>query len=328
MRGRNRQHLVRIVVAGAIAVSLSSIAMGAFEAGPKAAAGEGLIVWAENTRPVEPRRAEVREARNDLRPRPLGMVRESRAATSTNTATKASGASQTAASAMWDNPVVRTGGSLLLVLLLIVGLAGVAKRLVSKGGGLAGALGAGGRAPEGLLEVLGRYPLTRGQTLILLKVDSRVLLLSQTTPRIRGGVGTLMTLCEITQPEEVASILVKAGEHESGSASGKFTSLLRAFDRSHAATEADHVDIDLRRVSETASGDRAELWDETAVAPEIEEAPAVVHKFPAARPARSAFVERPAPAPQHFEPVAVNSGADSFGAIRQRLHALRGEAHR
>lgn len=47
MRGRNRQHLVRIVVAGAIAVSLSSIAMGAFEAGPKAAAGEGLIVWAE-----------------------------------------------------------------------------------------------------------------------------------------------------------------------------------------------------------------------------------------------------------------------------------------
>ncbi len=317
--------LVRVVVAGAIAVSLGTLASGAEEN-----AGSGApIVLKESIRPADAVRGEPSTPKNDLRPRPLGMVRQTRAVTKPDAEGKPKAAAQSAVGAMWDNPAVRTSGSLLVVLLLIVGLAAIAKRLVARGGGLAGALGAGGRAPEGLLEVLGRYPLTRGQTLILLKVDCRVLLLSQTTPRIRGGVGTLTTLCEITQPEEVASILVKAGEHQSGSASGKFTSLLRAFDRSHAASEADHVDVDLRRVSQTPPGDRAGLWDEGAAMPEIEEAPPVVHKFPPVRASvRPELVPRPEPVRPRFEALEAPTGADSFGAIRQRLHALRGEAHR
>jgi flagellar biogenesis protein FliO len=324
---------MRIVIAGAMAMSLGSIAFGADE--KVSGGGESLLALPETPRPVEPRKVEAPAPKNDLHPRPLGLPKDGKSAaknapaTTANTARPAI-ASQSAVGAMWDNPAVRTSGSLLLVLLLIVALAAIAKRLVAKGGGLAGALGAGGKAPEGLLEVLGRYPLTRGQTLILLKVDCRVLLLSQTTPRIRGGVGTLTTLCEITQPEEVASILVKAGEHDAASASGKFTSLLRAFDRTHAASEVDHVDVDPRRIAGSPSPEPVEAWDEAEAAEEIEDAPPVLHKFPASRVLKPQFSAPEEPVRQHVEPmVAVGSGgADSFGAIRQRLHALRGEAHR
>ena len=59
----------------------------------------------------------------------------------------------------------RAGLDVALVLGLIFGLAVVAKKVSGKGGGLMGAMGPGGKAPAGLLEVLGRYPLARGQTL-------------------------------------------------------------------------------------------------------------------------------------------------------------------
>ena len=82
-------------------------------------------------------------------------------------------------------------------------------------------------------------------------------------------------------------------------------------DRSHDAAEADHIEIDPRRVAPPQPVEEEPL--ELSCEPEAPEPPPVVHKFPT----------RPV-----FEPLAMASGADSFGAIRQRLHALRGEAHR
>ncbi len=274
-------------------------------------------------------------ASNDLHPRPLGVSRDVKAAPGAPTTAQPS-----AAATLWDNPTIRTGGSLVVVLALIVGLAAITKKVAGRSGTLAAALGPGGKAPAGLLEVLGRYPLSRGQTLILLKVDQRVLLLAQTTPRLRGGgggSGGLATLCEITDAEEVASILVKAGEHEGTGATAKFSALLHAFDRTHARageSEPDHTELDLRTIQETDTGDRSELWNEQAAPYPL---PAVVHKFPAVAAARpgtarvvNAFAQAGGPlhssGPNSSGPH--SSGTESFSSIRERLHALRGEAHR
>jgi len=249
--------------------------------------------------------------------------------------------SKSAAATLWVNPTIRTGGSLLVVLGLIFGLAVVAKKVAGKSGSLAAALGAGGKAPAGLLEVLGRYPLSRGQTLILLKVDRRVLLLSQTTPRIRGGVGTLTTLCEMRDAEDVASILMKAEEHEGGGSNARFGALLKQFDRTHARSggasgneEDEGIEVDLRSVRETDAGDRAELWDEGAAgsAPQVMRTPsrqaAVVHKFPSAAAAPT-FATHVRAADAYTSVGGMGaSGTESFGSIGGRLHAQSGEAHR
>jgi hypothetical protein len=96
------------------------------------------------------------------------------------------------------------------------------------------ALGAGGRAPSGILEVLGRYPVGRGSTLILLKMDRRVLLLCQGRGGKLGGT-TMTTLTEVTDAEDVASILLKVRDEEGDTLASKFQGLLSASDRAAAA---------------------------------------------------------------------------------------------
>jgi len=120
---------------------------------------------------------------------------------------------------------------------VVAGLAGLAwvgvRTLARAQGGLAATLGPGGRAPSGLLEVLGRYPVGRGQTLVLLRVDRRVLPLPQTSSGRLGTPAGFTTLSEITDAEEVASILVKSRDDESASAAGRFSSMLRRFDEDY-----------------------------------------------------------------------------------------------
>lgn len=194
-------------------------------------------------------------------------------------------------SGMLGNTGVRTALSLGMVLSLILGLAAAVKKF---GGGKAmGALGGG--APAGIMEVLGRYPIGRGCTLVLLKVDRRILLLSQSTPalRIKGASGGLATLCEITEPEEVASILIKSQDASGESMGERFRGLLTRFDARHEdAVEPDVVD--LRKVRVSAAGDRAELWDET----------------------------REVDSPRGF-PSALVVREDAVGSLRRRLEGLR-----
>jgi hypothetical protein len=109
--------------------------------------------------------------------------------------------------------VSKTAVWLALVILVIAGVAFVTRRAALKSGGLWAALGPGGRAPSGILEVLGRYPVGRGCTLVLLKLDRRILLVSQSSGGKLSGV-TMTTLAEVTDIEDVASILLKTRDAE------------------------------------------------------------------------------------------------------------------
>ncbi|MFN9993810.1 MAG: hypothetical protein ACK54H_10725 [Phycisphaerales bacterium] len=115
------------------------------------------------------------------------------------------------------------------VLVLIAGCAYVFRIAAAKSGGLMGELGAGGRAPSGVLSVLGRYPVSRGTTLVLLKVDRRVLLLCQNSSR--GAGSTMSTLCEFTDAEDVASLLMKTRDERETSQAETFSKALKESDR-------------------------------------------------------------------------------------------------
>ncbi len=90
--------------------------------------------------------------------------------------------------------LVRVG----MALGVVVGIMVVLRLAVRRFGG---PLTGGGR-PSGVLEVLGRYPVARGQHLVLLKLVGRIVLLHQT----RHGMAALS---EITDPDEVAALLAR-----------------------------------------------------------------------------------------------------------------------
>ena len=90
------------------------------------------------------------------------------------------------------NPVpveewARIGGALVVVLAAIFLLRFVMRRL-------AGPLAGHGR-PSGVVEVLARYPLARGQSVVLMRVARRVLILHQSS-------GSLSTLSEEPEAEK------------------------------------------------------------------------------------------------------------------------------
>lgn len=175
---------------------------------------------------LESRRVEPQ--RSTLESRALG--RPVAAATEPLAATPTAGAR---GSSWMSGTSIRT----MLALLGVVGIAVVAmaaiRKLARTRGGLAGSLGAGGRAPAGVLEVLGRYPVSAGVTLVLLRVDRRILLLSQTSRGWGrgGGAGGFSTLCEITDAEDVASLLVKVRDDQGESIAKRFEGLLREADQ-------------------------------------------------------------------------------------------------
>lgn len=164
---------------------------------------------------------------------PLGKPRDS----------NESAPAPTPSSPLTDPGNLTTLGSLLLVLALIGATAWVIKRS-SRNGTLMSALGAGGRAPAGILEVLGRYPISASSTLVMLKVDRRILLIAQNGSG-RGGLfgsrtatpGSMQTLSEITDPEDVASILMKVQDDESRAANERFQGLLGQAEREQVRIE-------------------------------------------------------------------------------------------
>ncbi len=141
----------------------------------------------------------------------------------------AAGASHIEAGAGWW----RTAGAMVLVVAVILLAAAIARKLAGRSGGLMHAFGAGGRSPSGLLQVLGRYPVGRGQTLVLLKLDRRILLVCQSVGAKGGG---MRTLCEVTDPDEVASLLLHAADAEGRSLSSRFRDMVSGFDEAHNDT--------------------------------------------------------------------------------------------
>ncbi len=165
---------------------------------------------------------------------PLGRPRERGADSSPAAA---------ATTPLTDPGNLTTLGSLVLVIALIGATAWVIKR-ASRNGSLMSSLGAGGRAPAGILEVLGRYPISANCTLVMLKMDRRILLISQSTRGRSGLLGArfggetaMETLSEITDPEDVASILMKVQDDESRAANERFQGLLGQVERDQARIE-------------------------------------------------------------------------------------------
>ena len=138
-------------------------------------------------------------------------------------------------------------GPLALVVTLIVLLAALARRFARGRGGLVMAMGAGGRAPSGVVEVLARYPTGRGSSIVLMRVDRRVLVLHQASTR-RDGT-RMSVLSELSNPEDVASMLVKTRD-EAGE------SIARSFDRLLGRESSRHEFADAQLVSDARTDRR------------------------------------------------------------------------
>lgn len=167
-------------------------------------------------------------------PRPLGLPAQPliQGANADDTSTQPAGLG-----------IARTVTSLLLVLAIVIVLSWIARRFVSNSRGQA--VISTSRSPAGILEVLGRYTLVPGTTLILLKLDTRILLLSQTGSGFSfsksRAASSLTLISEVTRPEEVASILTKARDADGTSFASQFRSMIDSCRSSDpaAATEPD-----------------------------------------------------------------------------------------
>lgn len=181
------------------------------EPAPAASQGEAGLVATPATDPFPQDDVWIPPASEQL---PLGLV-----SIDTEAATSEAGHE----TASLPAGTLRTVLALAGVLLLILSLAWGFKKVARLSGGIAGQVGAGGRAPAGLVEVLARYPMGGRQTLVVLRFDRRVLLCSVAGGGRSGG-GSMTTLCELEDPEDIASVLVKARD-ESGD------SIARTFER-------------------------------------------------------------------------------------------------
>lgn len=114
---------------------------------------------------------------------------------------------------------------------------------------------AGGGRPSGVLEVLARYPIARGQHLVLIKLARRILLIYQN--------GSAMTmLSEVSDRDEVAALL---GRIEAGSArlqeASRFRTMLRQFSQEHDRASQSTTHSGIRDAWE--SGESGEIVDLT-----------------------------------------------------------------
>jgi flagellar biogenesis protein FliO len=154
---------------------------------------------------------------------------------------------------------LRTVVSLAVVVALIAG-GGVGVRLLARAG-LAKTLGAGVGAPSGVVEVLARYPAGRGLTLVVIKVDRRVLLLGQVASTT-GRVDSVSTLTTFDDADDVASLLMKTQDEEGRSISAKFREVLSGFHPGRgAAPEASEADA-YRTTTTGRDGDEVALIDD------------------------------------------------------------------
>jgi hypothetical protein len=225
----------------------------------------------------------------------------------------------------------------------VVGLAFVisaaVKAAARKRGGVALAMGPAGRAPSGVVMVLARYPVQRGQILVLLKVGPRVLLTCQSKPS-RFTAASMTTLAEFTDPDQVAELTrltsVNGGEAAAANASG-FDAILRQVGlakpeaaekiagRRHSVEEPMRMQPrQEQRIMTAESGDRAEISRRADL---LNRRPAAGFGSMQSGPAQ---VPAPAPLPQaRPEPrrhLTTNGGGHVDGAeqLRRRLANLRG----
>lgn len=89
----------------------------------------------------------------------------------------------------------------------------------------------GVKRPSGVLEVLARYPIARGQHLVLLKLGHRIVLVNQSS-------SGMSTLSEIVDHDEVAALLAKVEAGSRGKKGKSFQLMLRGYESDHAQRES------------------------------------------------------------------------------------------
>ncbi|MSR40931.1 MAG: hypothetical protein EXS10_03405 [Phycisphaerales bacterium] len=148
--------------------------------------------------------------------------------------------------------VLPTAGALAAVLLAILGAKWCAQRLGIRLGN--------GRRPSGVVEILARYPVAKGQQVMLMKVARRVLVVHQCGDGMR-------TLAELSSAEEVADVMarIEAGDRVAkdprfeASLQSALKGDLRGSARGYSATESEDFEsvetIDLTRKARTSSRD-------------------------------------------------------------------------
>lgn len=188
----------------------------------------------------------------------------------------------------------RTLGALVGVVGLILLLSMILKQVSRRKGGLMSSLGAAGRAPSGVIEVLARYPVARTQRLVLLRVGRRIVLCNQTAGA-RASLGGMTTLTEITDAEEVASILRSIRDTDGSSHASLFREALKGAEIDPATT-GQSPESTLRY--ESPEGDTVTWRDERV-------------QMPTRSPARS--------------PAASSEIDPSIGRLRARLASMRTE---
>lgn len=107
---------------------------------------------------------------------------------------------------------LRTLGALAIVIFLILFLRGLIRRFAGPFAGIP--------AKGGVLEILARYPFGKNQSLVLLKLDQKILLLCQTPQNVQ-------TITEVNEPEDVASLLKKIRDDNGESFDNKLERLLK-----------------------------------------------------------------------------------------------------
>ena len=136
----------------------------------------------------------------------------------------------------------RTAGALAFVIALIVGLRYTTTKLASRAGGIRNQLGAAGRAPQGILYVVARYPVARNQTLVLLQLHNRLILTSQSSSGFQ-------TIAELNDPSEVAEILAKADDAKGTSAAARFKQTMSELENDPSMLDPDRPDPRAQRAS-------------------------------------------------------------------------------
>lgn len=237
MTARVRRYLGAVMLAIASVYSLSSVALGDQQP-PLLEANNPVSVPSQLSVPE----AEVVEAtalsRAEIEQLPLGPPQKSRAL---DIASGAGG--DTPAGEPYDptqNEVVRVVLALGGVLALILLLRAVLRRM----GAASGVGSLGGRRPSGVLEVLGRFPTGRKQSMVLLKLGRRIVLVHQTPMGMQS-------LAEVVDPDEVASLLtrVEAGHGVRGGKKPGAT-LKRIFSAKRSNTSGDQFSNVLKEMQD------------------------------------------------------------------------------
>lgn len=145
-----------------------------------------------------------------------------------------------------DHDMIQVVGAMAIVITLLLIFRFV---MVRASGALAGS------RPSGVLEILVRYPVARGQHLALIKLGRRILLVHQS--------GTAMTtLSEVSDSDEVAALLSRVEAGASGRDAARFRSLLTQYQKEQETIVA-RAGTQRSAVPDTPRDSRGEIVDLT-----------------------------------------------------------------